>query len=278
MRLGFHSLGPLLPGLAGRVALRLFSTPQRRLIAERDQAVMASAQTVTIPHGGLNLIGYMWGQGPTILLMHGWESSASYLAGFVKPLVERGFRVVAFDAPAHGTSPGRQTNLVDFSQAEQAVVARFGPVHGVIGHSFGGASTVTMLELNPTLSLTRLVLIASPAKLSQAIDSFSRLAHLPASVIHHMNDLIHHRFGRSVDSFDIKNLAASLPMPGLVIHDRLDDVIPFSEAEAIVSLWPQASLLPTEGLGHRRILRDPQVIRHVVDFLALEKVETIDNG
>ncbi|MEQ1502740.1 MAG: hypothetical protein ABMB14_10950, partial [Myxococcota bacterium] len=57
---------------------------------------------------------------------------------------------------------------------------------------------------------------------------------------------------------------AGLGLPVTVIHDRRDREIPFAAVEATVARWPGATLLPTHGLGHRRLLRDPAVVAAVV--------------
>jgi pimeloyl-ACP methyl ester carboxylesterase len=268
MRFGFRSLGNVMPGLAGRLALRLFSTPQRRLISARAARIMSQAKKVPIVHGASELTGYVWGEGPTILLVHGWESSASYLTDFVEPLLARGFQVVAFDAPAHGTSPGKQTNLVDFGRAIRAAVEQFGPIHGVVAHSFGGATTMFMLEENPSAPVGKLVVIASPANLNEAIERFTDFLAVPQPAVRTMHHLISHRLGQAVDTFSVEQATVWPTLPGLIIHDRHDEDVPFTDAEALSQHWPKATLQATTGLGHRRILRDPAVIKQTVDFLA----------
>ena len=91
---------------------------------------------------------------------------------------------------------------------------------------------------------------------------------MPEAVVEQMQQLIWQRFGRTLDSFTVAQIVPQLKVPGLVIHDRGDQDVSFDDAEAIVQHWPQARLLATDGLGHRRILRDAEVIEAVVSFLS----------
>ena len=60
----------------------------------------------------------------------------------------------------------------------------------------------------------------------------------------------------------------SLQTPTLVIHDRDDRQIPWSEGEALAAALPNAIFVKTEKLGHLRLLRDPEVIRRATRFAA----------
>jgi pimeloyl-ACP methyl ester carboxylesterase len=55
--------------------------------------------------------------------------------------------------------------------------------------------------------------------------------------------------------------------PALLMHDRADPEVPFAHSEAITAAWPGSHLVPLEGLGHRKLLRDPAVIEAAVAFL-----------
>jgi len=82
---------------------------------------------------------YSTGTGPVVLLIHGWEGSASSFTAIARRLLDEGHRVVLFDLPAHGYSPGRKTNLVEIGRIIrnlENVEERF---HAIIGHSFGAA-------------------------------------------------------------------------------------------------------------------------------------------
>ncbi len=273
MRFGFRSMGSVMPELTGRMALRLFGTPQSRHISRRTQTIMSQAEAITIPHGHGKLAGYVWDAESAevvkgaILLVHGWENSASHLANFVPPLLEQGFKVVAIDGPAHGKSSGTHTNLIDFSQGIQAAVGQLGPFYGIIAHSFGGAATAFTLHQNQQISVEKVVLMGTPSRLSDVLDRFASFIHLPERGLQAMGQTIFNRFGFPVDSMSVELGVTEFSARGLVVHDKQDDVVPFSDAEAIAQAWPQGQLLATDGLGHRRILRDPEVIRQVIDFL-----------
>ena len=60
----------------------------------------------------------------------------------------------------------------------------------------------------------------------------------------------------------------ALQVPALIVHDRDDREVPFHDAERLTARWPGAHFYPTEGLGHRRILKDDDVIRRAVEFVA----------
>jgi pimeloyl-ACP methyl ester carboxylesterase len=56
-------------------------------------------------------------------------------------------------------------------------------------------------------------------------------------------------------------------VPTLVVHDRGDRINPFAHGRAFVHAIAGARLVATDGLGHRKLLGDPAVLREVVAFL-----------
>ena len=53
----------------------------------------------------------------------------------------------------------------------------------------------------------------------------------------------------------------------LIIHDVKDTQISVDDSKMLAAAWPSARLQLTAGLGHNRILRDPDVIQRAVSFL-----------
>jgi pimeloyl-ACP methyl ester carboxylesterase len=62
--------------------------------------------------------------------------------------------------------------------------------------------------------------------------------------------------------------AAGLSIPLLVVHDQHDEEIAWEEGADLAQACPGAQLLSTDGLGHRRLLREPAVVARVTRFLA----------
>jgi len=263
----FRIMGTVLPGLTSRLALKMMLTPKRKLLAERDKPTIDRAQHIQIPFNGLQLAGYVWGEGQTIVLVHGWGGRGSSLSAFVTPLTQHGFRVVAFDAPAHGESEGKQTDPVSFGKAVESVIAQFGPVHAVIAHSFGAASTMVMLAAQSHAIVPNVVLLSSPSGFAYALDLFAKVSRLPKKVINQMREALIARFGAAVDEGSVLTAARSISARGVVVHDCQDSTIPYENAEAITRAWAGSALVTTKGLGHDGILRDYSVIEKVATFL-----------
>ncbi|RYU81881.1 alpha/beta fold hydrolase [Hymenobacter persicinus] len=274
LRLGLRLLSAVSTKLAFRAAWRVFTTPRRLPPKKWEAATLATARPFQVPFGPGQLAAYEWGPaaGPAILLVHGWEHRASFWGAFATALSAAGYRVIAFDGPAHGASPGRRTTLPEFGAAIQAVAEAVGPVWGVVAHSFGAAATAGLpVRFNQDQGLPRLVLLSVPGSTPAVFERFAELLQLSASVTHRMLAFVEQQGGRRVESFSLTRPDHAVPAHrALLFHDRADDTIPFAEAEAIARHWPGLDFRPTIGLGHNRILRDAAVIEQTLAFLRPE--------
>jgi pimeloyl-ACP methyl ester carboxylesterase len=263
IRTAFRTMGAVAPAIAARWAENLFCTPPPR--REGDEAFIATGSRFTLASQGQDLAGYYWGSGPTVVLVHGWGSRASRLSGLAAALVEAGFRVVAYDAPAHGESTGRFASLPEFARALGDVAEAIGPIHGLVGHSLGGAAVA--MAMRHGLGARRVVLIAPPADVRIFSDHFAQTLAIPPSVQQTMHRNLERRLQIIWDDLHIPTVVRELPAAALVIHDRDDADVPFSHGEEIVGAWAGSRLESTRGLGHRALLRDPAVIGRAVEFM-----------
>jgi pimeloyl-ACP methyl ester carboxylesterase len=266
VRACFAILGILSPRAAGALALRIFCTPHRHVRPhwERDVASRGRRQRV-----GPGLAAHSWGSGPNVLLVHGWEGRGTQLGHFVEPLVTAGCRVIAFDGPAHGASEGVRTDLLEFTECLRRIGRDLGPLAGVIAHSFGGVTTTLAIERG--LDAACVVLIATPASVEDVLARFAALIGLRGRSLQAFRQALERQTRVAVREVEIHERVAALKVPALIVHDRRDREVPFGDAERLVARWPGARLLATDGLGHRRILKDPAVIRHVVSFVDAER-------
>lgn len=272
-QLVFRTLGTVAPRLAANRAYTLFMTPQRPRLSDKDEAVMSAAQKLHTAYAGGSLVGYSWGAGPTILLAHGWEGSVRTFTTMVMPLVKAGFRVIAFDAPAHGNSDGTTSNVIDYATALSVLITEFGPVYGVVAHSVGAAALVFMMGTMKHYRIRRLVFAGAPCELSDVLARFASRLNLTDQTLNHMHRLVHKRLGVPPSAVSIRTMIPYITAPGLVIHDRRDPFVPFSDAETIAAHWPGADLVATDGLGHNRTLRSPEIIDRIVSFMANQSTD-----
>lgn len=260
------------PSVSASAALYLWTHPQRRTRPARELPVLATGEPIRIPYGMGSLAGWLWGVGPTVLLVHGWEGRGSQLGAFVEPLVAAGFSVVSFDAPAHGDSQGDRASLIRFADAIDAAVRAAGPVHGIVAHSMGSAAS--LLAIAGGLVVQRLVLVA-PADPSRAIERFTEAVGLPEPVQTRMEQDLLARYGQGIRTLAAPLLAAGSPAPALVIHDHDDRWCPIDDARAYADARQDFVLLETRGLGHHRVLRDPGVVSSTVRYLQSAEVEPV---
>ncbi len=270
VRFLFGTLGHIFPKRAAKIAYNIFSTPRTRAKHRVSDEILESARIFEVLYGKQMLKGYEWGKGEkTILLVHGWESRGTAMRSFVRSLTAAGFRVVAMDGPAHGNSDGKSTNLPHFGGAIRAFINQIGNVHGIITHSFGGASTMyTLGTLDTSISIEKLVLTGVPNSINLVWHNTVKTLNLPDKVAKHFKKILEEKVNapmEKVDSAEMKNRMNVGEV--LIVHDTEDAVVPFSEGEKNYRDIDNSSLLEVRNYGHYRMLKNPDLVRAVVDFV-----------
>ncbi len=242
-------------------------TPPAHRFPDDELRLMEDASLVAVPMVPDRLIGWRWGrkQDPLVILVHGWGGRGTQLKAFIAPLLERGFSVIAFDAPGHGMTGGPDSSLPHFLRGLEAMLDHVGPAHALIGHSLGGAVAALVMARRPEAA-RRGVLIAAPASLEESTWRLAAALEWPPALRAAVQRRIEYRFGVAWSEFEAGHRVGAQDM--LVIHDRQDREVPFAEALRHASTWPGARLFETTGLGHRRLLADAGVIGAATEFVA----------
>ena len=255
-------------------AERLFTTARRHPRPDRERKVLASGRELEVDvtlraplwNGArVPVAAWRWGHGPTALLVHGWEGRGSQLGALVEPLVAAGMSVVAFDAPGHGNSPDHRLYLTDLADCIADVAAAVGPLHALVAHSYGAAAAL-LAKSRGAVEATRNVMIAPNVLIEDAVRRFARLVGLDDRDREALERRLAVQTGLGLEAVTLDALVGVRASDLLVIHDRDDREVPFQHGERLAAAWPGARLTATDGLGHRRILRDATVLAAAVEF------------
>lgn len=260
----------LAPGTITKLAYRTLTSPQVRKLREHELACLAKAEQVPFAFEDFTIQTYHWGEShnEVVLLIHGWEGQAGNFTDLIPLLLAEGYYVVAFDAPSHGFSSKGSTSLFEFSELVGVLIEKYG-VRKLISHSFGGVATTYALYNTPHLNIDKYVLLTTPDLFSQRINAVAQQVGITESVKQRLIQRIEQEM-----NIDVKKVGVSAVVPdiavgeALILHDLNDKVIPLSQSQNVVKNWPVAKLEVVEGTGHFRILRTPEVLKRVVEFIA----------
>lgn len=252
-----------------RKAYQAFFSPSQYEVKQSDRKVIQRGKNYRLPFEGGELAVTAWGEsGPAVLLMHGWGGARAQMTGFVEPLISAGYRVVAYDQPAHGETDGKLTNLLEIAPTLDLIREKEGNFEAVIAHSFGTLITSYALVHRNFPPPARLVYFGSFNRLLDSLPRFQALAGLPDEITAGLRDMIYENFGQEVlDAIVNEELAPQINVPALLFHDAADNVTPIEDSRAIARAWQQARLVETDGLGHRGALQSKSVHAQVLDFL-----------
>jgi len=254
--------------LAGWLAFLLFQMPPRRKVEAADAPIIAQATRTMLSCEEERFTVWRWEHaGPTVVLLHGWGSHAARFADFVAPLRAAGFSVLGIDAPAHGTSPGRFSDLPRFRDSLAEVLRAHEPIHAVIGHSLGGGAVLTVLAETADHHPKKICLFGVPSDMDYILESFAMMLGLKPPALARLRALFLAKFGRPASAISVAAAAPRVRIPVLVVHDEDDNVAPMAQGAALAESIPGALLWRTRGFGHSGALRDPATIQRVIDFL-----------
>ena len=275
VRRAFGLLERFAPALGSRWAVELWCTPPVVEMSLRMPPGVSAGEPLEAFWDGHRIAGEAWGEGPTVYLVHGWGGCRAHMAVFVKPLVDTGHRVIAFDLPSHNDSdggalaPGR-TTLIECVDAVQAIVQTHGPARAVVAHSLGAkAAAMAALRGAP---IERMVFLAPMGDFPLYLDYFAERHGFGRRIRDGLERGLNRRIGMPLVDTDLDRVAGRLkgPIPLLVIHDPDDPDTPYETSPRLAEVWPGASLVTTRGLGrlaHYRILRHRPAINAGLEFI-----------
>jgi pimeloyl-ACP methyl ester carboxylesterase len=273
------SLKMLPPAIAGRVAFELWRRPFKRGQVRESEREILEAARIEVVDG---IVTYAWGDGSRpVLLVHGWRSRASRYYAFVARLVELGYTPVSYDAPGHGDTPGPAGTILDHQRIINTLAAKYGAFEGVIAHSLG--VPFALYALREGVMARRVVTISGFGRFDYLADAFCRELGLGPKA----NRALRRSIERGLFAGDREIWTKYSAGPGevdlLMIHNDEDDVVDPEQAPLLLAAYgPKARFRQTNGLGHRRIMVDPDVIAEAVAFVSsadvLDVAERLDLG
>jgi len=276
----FKILGIMSPRLAGRLALKIFMTPPKVSAPKRETKIREQSNLSYRQIKGRKIAVRVWENTDenaqtskgTILLSHGWAGRTSQFLEIIKPLLEAGYRVVGADIPAHGDSSGKYTNILDSTQTLSVIAKEFSPLKAIVSHSFGTGTTLLALDKFEIKS-PKIVLIGAYSRVSFILNLFSDVFNLNPATVTAMQQIATEKFADSFSiKWDWKSIAPVRTIQSyqgkiLFVHDKEDHEVPIDEVTELHQIKENAEILLTSGYGHRRILRQKQVVERVVDFI-----------
>lgn len=253
--------------LAGNYAVWLFFTPLKFKIPSRERFMDENSEQflLEVPEIKKKINIYRYGKGEKrILLTHGWSGRGTQLFTMADFFVSKGYEVISFDAPAHGKSPGNKTYMKEFVSCILEIEKHF-DFQGIIGHSLGAMSVINAVRLG--FKTPYLVAISGGDMVTDIIDDFIEKMGMNTYVWQYIHNHLDKKLKESIDEYSTSIAVKKIKQPILIIHDTQDIDVPVHSAYNIHKNANNAEILITEGLGHRRILADNQVIEAIYQFI-----------
>lgn len=253
------------PRTAGILAIKLFSSPRKIKLKEQEKDFLDTAFKEEINYDNISISTYRWlGKKETILLAHGWESNSFRWKVLIEQFTALDYNVIALDAPAHGNSSGKLFNAILYSECINVVAQKF-KANIIIGHSVGGMATAFSHSKYQLSSVNKLVFLGAPSNFVGVFARYINMMGYNTRLSKAMNELILERFNQKPEHFNAARFLKDTEIDGLIIHDELDKVIPFNDAEDFKDFFKKAKLIATQGFGHG--LKSEEVNNYILDFI-----------
>lgn len=254
--------------LAMKFAAKLFTSPVKYKLPKREIEMDKNSlqQNITISSIEKEIVIYSYGKSnKKVLLVHGWSGRGTQLVKIADEMLKLGYTTISFDAPAHGKSPGKTSNMTEFIASILELEKNFGPFEFAIGHSLGGMSILNSIKRG--LNVKKAVIIGSGDIVEDIMDDFIEKLGMNIAISKKMKASFEKKIGETMDSFSAYVAAREVSIPVLILHDKDDEDVPVKAAYHINENLKESELVITEGLGHRKILGDAKVIKKITDFL-----------
>jgi len=219
--------------------------------------------------------GFRWkpavSNGLKVLICHGFDSNSYKFERYIDPLLNDGFEIFAFDAPAHGLSSGKTITALLYKDMILEANAAYGPFSVIIAHSFGGIAVALAIEELKDILVKRLVLIAPATETTRSLNDFCSYLKISHNLKEGMEKLIMQIGGQPSSWYSVARIIQSVTIPTLWIHDKNDRITPYEDMELLTKQnMPFVKFVITEGLGHS-LYRKDIIAEQIIAFISTLK-------
>ncbi|MCM2301116.1 MAG: alpha/beta hydrolase [Flavobacteriaceae bacterium] len=249
-------------------AIKLFRTPFKFKTPKREYPMISKSlkETLMIQELQKEIMVYHYGNSDKkVLLIHGWAGRGTQLFKIADLLLENGYSVISFDAPAHGNSTGTQTMMNEFVICIKVLSEKYGPFKFGIGHSLGGMALLN--AINRGVSFQKAICIGSGNSIFDIMKDFVAKLEMKPIIAQMMKEHYDRQFGVDLETFSSYQVAKNIEIPTLIIHDTEDKDVPVQCAYDIHQHLKNGELMITNKLGHRKVLGDAQVLEKIINFM-----------
>jgi len=250
------------PKLYARLLIKMMSRPRGTKLRPFEIAVLDKAQAWRHPYKGGEIQGYRWGkEGDKVaLLAHGWEGHAGNFGALVETLLEKGYQVIAYDAPSHGQSSRVQTHMLSYGEFLADRLEHHKP-ELMVSHSFGSVASVMAIDMHPELAPKQWFLLTTPSDFREYVDKVEKSLKLSARSLQEVVKLIERSSKLPMSQMNMESFGPSANVVEHIhiIHPVTDRIIPIESARRAQRALPGSRMTEIEGVGHYRILWSDQV-------------------
>lgn len=256
----------VMPDITSRWLRRWFfaTSPYRLSAAQQQLQAQARCGHIDNKFNKINILE--WGEGPVILLVHGWNGRALQMNTFVEPLLAQGYKVVAFDHKGHGESAFRFSSFLEMVQGTQQMMAHYAhALEGVVAHSIGCNAVLKASEASS--QKLNIVLVAPVDDFLSWLEKVRMRFGIDAGLFANVIGAIEADTGLKLAeqcTLDYANIGRHAVM---LVHDKFDRINKIDGSYKLRDKLPGTALLQTEALGHARILANTAVVERTVSHL-----------
>lgn len=253
------------PKIAEYIAVRLFLRPQKHIKHISSTAAVHGFRLKFFLINGNRIATYLKGEGPVVVFLHGWSGRGLQFRYMADALVNEGFKCVLIDAPAHGLSDGKQTDIFEISDAFVTISSNFSNIKAVVGHSLGAA--VISYSIYEGSGFSAFVSIAAPVIAQDILDHFTNTINASSEIQSAIRSKAVERYGKSFDEVAMQNTFKGVACPVLALHGERDRDVPAEHLDVLKRINPQIKTVRFSDVGHRGILKRSESVQVIVDWV-----------
>jgi predicted alpha/beta-fold hydrolase len=246
-----------LPKTVAKMAYKAMNNPSIKKLRESEEEILNKSLMRKVKYENFEIQEYQWEKKhhKTALLVHGWEGQAGNFAGLIDVLTNKGYHVVAFDAPSHGRSSVGKTSMFKFGEFLEAQFLKFKPSL-VISHSFGSVTTATVLRKNPNINLDLWIMVTTPYQFMERVNDISRKVGINEKTKNELVRLITKSVNEKKDELDMAIVCQQLSTvkKAVIVHSKTDKILSIEGSRVVVNSFEDGTLIELDNLGHYSIL------------------------